>query len=96
MPKLKNVEKKIKSIEGFDVVFKKNGRDVRGDTEDIPQYKGVNKTKGGMTVEGFRQKLKEQYPGFDFDVLDCDGKAVTGQMILSTVRDGYSAVRSEK
>ena len=39
MPKTKNVEKKIWDVEGFEVKFKKeDGKDVRSDKGNIPQY----------------------------------------------------------
>lgn len=44
MPKVKNVEKRIYDIEGFQVVIKKDGKDVRGRcviTESISGRKNV-------------------------------------------------------
>lgn len=40
MAKLKNVEKKIWEIEGFDVRFTHKGKDVRGDKKESLNGKG--------------------------------------------------------
>ena len=40
MPTVKNVEKKIWDKEGFDVIIKKDGKDVRGDKKNFPQWAG--------------------------------------------------------
>ena len=38
MPLIKNVEKRIYDIEGFEVIIKYNGKDVRGDASLPTQY----------------------------------------------------------
>ncbi len=38
MAKVKNVEKRIWDTEGFAVIIKYNGKDVRGDFAGMPQY----------------------------------------------------------
>jgi hypothetical protein len=43
MAKVKNVEKRIWDTEGFAVSIKHpDGRDVRGDLQDFPQYGPIN------------------------------------------------------
>ena len=48
---VKNVEKRIWDIEGFDVVIKQaDGRDMRGDRTGIPMYNYDRMAKNAMTV----------------------------------------------
>ena len=92
MPKLKNVEKKIWDIEGFDVAIKHpDGRDVRGDLKDFPQYPAFEKmAKNDWTVADWREKrFNFSYPGYDVDVIDGYGQVASGNMKLATVRDSY-------
>ena len=91
MPKVKNVEKKIWDVEGFDVCFKHGGKDVRGDKSGLPQYTYERSAKNDMTVAEYKKKRVDQnFPGYELDVLDGDGNPVPGQTKLSTVRDSYS------
>jgi len=93
MPKVKNVEKKIWEIEGFDVTIKypNGGSDVRGDKNGITQYAYKNAAKHDMTVNEWKNnRFSKCYPGFDVDVLNGDGDTVPGQTHLGTVRDSYA------
>lgn len=89
MPTIKNVEKKISKIEGFNVRFMSNGKDVRGDMDIPAQYQAQKMSKNSYSVGEFKQKLKKQFVNFDFDVLKKDGSKASGQTKLSTVRDTY-------
>ena len=89
MPLVKNVEKKIFEVEGFEVVIKHNGKDVRSDASLPTQYKGVNMSKNSYSVSEWKDKFKKQYPGYDVDVLKNNGTKAVGQTKLSTVRDTY-------
>jgi hypothetical protein len=93
MPKLKNVEKRIWDIEGFDVIIRHaDGRDMRGDLTGIPQYSHFERmAKNDMTVADWKAKrFAPYYPGFDIDVLDGTGTALPGHTKLGTVRDSYA------
>ncbi|XYQ53269.1 hypothetical protein ACS91J_15575 [Pectobacterium carotovorum] len=91
MPLVKNVEKKIWDVQGFDVRFKTpDGRDIRGDKRDMPQYKKERASKNDMTVSEWKNVFRKEYPGFDVDVLDSSGDAVNGNKKLGTVRDTYN------
>ena len=91
MPKVKNVEKKIWDVEGFDVCFKHGGKDVRGDKTGLPQYSYDRCAKNEMTVAEYKKKrFGPNYPGYELDILDGDGNLVSGQTKLSTVRDSYA------
>lgn len=90
MPLVKNVEKKIWDVQGFDVRFKTpDGKDVRGDKKDMPQYQRVKMSKNDSTVSEFKRNIKKQYPGYDIDVLMGDGAPANGNTKLGTVRDSY-------
>lgn len=89
MPTIKNVEKKISKIEGFNVRFMSNGKDVRGDMEIPVQYQMQKMSKNSYSVGEFKQKLKKIFVNFDFDILKRDGSKASGQTKLSTVRDTY-------
>lgn len=89
MPTIKNVEKKISKIEGFNVRFMSNGKDVRGDMDIPTQYQAQKMSKNSYSVGEFKQKLKRHFVNFDFEVLKKDGTKARGQTKLSTVRDTY-------
>ena len=91
MPKVKNVEKKIWDIEGFDVVIKHNGKDVRGDATGLPQYGPYEKmARNDMTVSEWKtNRFFKSYPGYEVDVLDGNGNVAVGHTKLFTVRDSY-------
>ena len=89
MPFVKNVEKKIYDVEGFEVTIRRDGKDVRGDASLPTQYAGLRMTKNAASVSDFRDKFQRQYPGYNVDVLKGDGSKAPGQMKLSTVRDTY-------
>jgi len=90
MPKVKNVEKHIWDIEGFDVAFHQNGKDVHGAKSAIPQYSYSNAAKNNMTVSEWKKKrFAQSYVGYDVEVYNGDGNKVSGQNTLGTVRDTY-------
>ncbi len=89
MPKVSYVEKTIFEREGFKVNFIQNGRNVR-DEVDLPyNYNAVYQTKNYSNVTNFKEKLKKQFPGYDFIVYDGDGKKARGNMLLGNLRDTY-------
>ena len=92
MAKVKNVEKRIWDTEGFAVIIKYNGRDVRGDFAGMPQYPPYERmAKNDMTVSDWKEKrFYPAYPGYYVDVLDGDGGVCQGNMKLASVRDSYS------
>lgn len=51
MPMVKNVEKKIWDVEGFQVNFLSSvGKNLRDNKKDMPQYPFTRKAPGDMTV----------------------------------------------
>ena len=92
MPILKNVEKSIAQLEGFDIsFFHRDGKDAHGALDNIPTYKYQNAAMGRMTVSDWKKnRFSQVYPGFDVAVYDGDGYEVTaGQTLLATVRETY-------
>lgn len=89
MPRVKRVEEKINAVEGFNVVIRRERKDVRGDASLPTQYAGQRMTKNAASVSDFKSKFQRQYPGYDVDVLKADGRKAPGQMKLASVRDTY-------
>lgn len=86
---MKNVEKRIWDIEGFEVQFTKDGKNVRGDKTGFLQWDGKKQSKNGMTVGAFKDKVKKKYPGYDIKVMNSSGEEAHGATHLGTVRDTY-------
>lgn len=90
MPKANFIEKRIFEIEGFHVNFTdSNGKNIRDDKQIPKQYEAERATRNSFSVKDFKEKLKRQFPGYDFDILNADGSKARGQTKLSTVRDTY-------
>jgi len=91
MPLVKNVERKVRQVEGFDVIVRgEDGHDVRADRRGIPQYSYTRRAKDDMTVQAWKhQRFWPSYPGFLVDVLDYAGQPVAGNTKLRTVRFDY-------
>lgn len=90
MPKLNIVEKRIFEVEGFQVEFvDANGKNMRGDKQIPKQYEAERATRNSFSVSDYKEKLKFQYPGYDFKILNSDGSVARGQTKLATVRDTY-------
>ncbi|MCW7999994.1 hypothetical protein CFK35_19225 [Clostridium sp. cpc1] len=89
MPRVEFVEKTIYKKEGLDVKFFKEKKDVRGDASLPTNYKSGRMTKNSATVSEFKEKLKKQFPGYDFEVYDVEGNKQRGNILLSNVRDTY-------
>lgn len=95
MPRVEFVEKTIFKKENLDVKFYKDGKDVRGDASVPKNYQGERMTKNVASVSHFIDKLKTQYPGYDFIVFDGNGKKVRGNTLLGNVRDSYTDLDDE-
>ena len=92
MAKVKKVEKRIWDTEGFNVVIKWGGKDVRSDFNGIPQYNDYKRmAKKNMTVmEWKKRRFYPKYPGYDVDILDGNRSVCQGNTKLESVRDSYS------
>ena len=66
MPKVEYVEKTIFSLEGVNVDFIKDGKNVRDDASLPKNYKIGKATKNSANVTFLINKLQMQFPGYDF------------------------------
>ncbi len=89
---VRNVEEKIEDVEGFQVNFlhQKSGNDVRGHKDIGGNYKYDYKAKNGYTVSNWiENRFKNNFPGYDVEVLNGNGEPVPGNTKLETVRSSY-------
>ena len=89
MPKTEYVEKTIFNIEGVNDDFVKDGKNVRSEVKLPYNYKATKATKNSYNVSQFKDKLKKQFPGYDFNVYDGEGNKARGNMLLGNLRDTY-------
>lgn len=91
MPTLRWVEGQIHRIEGFHVAFRHpRGRDVRSDMEDVRSYPFERRLADDRTVsEWVDLRFREQYRGFEVDVLRADGSSAHGNTLLRNLRADY-------
>lgn len=96
MATVRNAEKSIYRVEGFNVRFRfegparARGRDVRGDKQNVSTYTYQRAAAGTITVAAWIDgRFRREYPGFAAEVLDGDDRVVHGQTLLKTVRGTY-------
>lgn len=89
MPRTDFVERTIFNIEGFNVNFINNGKNLRGEVQQPHNYNAMRATKNTYNVAQFIEKLKMQFPGYEFEVILGNGNRARGNMLLSSVRDSY-------
>jgi hypothetical protein len=89
---IKQVEKRIYDVEGFNVRVRhgRDSRDVRSDKGRVKQYGYRRALKHSKRVSDWRDgRFARTYPGFVVDVLHADGRVAHGRTLLGTVRDSY-------
>ena len=88
MAKVEYVENTIAQIEKFSrVAFYKNGVNVKGNKENMPQYPYSMAARSDWTVAEWRKnRFLQCYPGYDVKVYMQDGTEAGGGMKLATVR----------
>ena len=92
MPKIKNIEKRIWEVEGFDVKIKSSDgkQDIRGDKDCAVQYPYERAAKDDMTVGEWKiNRFRKTFANYEVDILKADDVPATGQMKLGSVRDTY-------
>jgi len=91
MSKLKDVERRIAAVEGFEVTLRDpHGRDVRSDKEGLPMYRFRAAAKNDFTVSQWRKRrFNKVYPWLEITVWSADGSVAHGGTKLSTLRDSY-------
>ena len=90
MPQVKNVEKKIWQLEGFDVAITQNGKDVRGDKSNFKQWDGQRQTRNDSTVADFVKKIENKQPGYSVKDLRSNGEVEKKKKKLGNLRDEYN------
>ena len=91
MAQMKNVEPRIRRIEGFDVAVRyRTGRNIRDDKGSTPMYGFDRAAPDSVTVARWiKTRFRPSYVGYDVDVCDGYGDAVHGKTLLGTVRATY-------
>lgn len=91
MPTIKNFQRQVRRIEGFDVrVLHPDGRDVRDDMRIKVDYPYLRAAASNVSVAEWRKRRAETVlPGFEVVVLSAGGKVVHGRTLLETVRAKY-------
>lgn len=92
MALVRSVERRIRRVEGFDVVIRHpaDGHNVRSDRGHFPAYQFRHRAGDGETVERWKaSRFGQRYLGFGCDVLDARGRSVRGNTRLKTVRGTY-------
>jgi hypothetical protein len=86
----RNIERKIREVEDFNVRIMDNGKDVRGD-KDLPnQYSYERKLPNSKTVKEWKElRFYKFLAGYEVEVLYADGNKAVGQTSLETVRSTY-------
>ena len=95
MPSVRQVEKRIEEVEGFQVRFlSPDGTDPS--RRRVDDYRYVNAANKALTVAKWRKaRFTRSYEDFGVEVLDGDGNPVHGKTLLSTVRDTYYEAEEE-
>jgi type I restriction enzyme M protein len=95
MPSVRQVEKRIEEVEGFQVRFlSPDGTDPS--RRRVDDYRYVNAANKALTVAKWRKsRFTRSYDDFGVEVLDGDGNPVHGKTLLSTVRDTYYEAEEE-
>jgi hypothetical protein len=91
VPRLAWVEGQIERVEGFRVRFlHPRGRDARSDMDDIASYSFERRLANERTVADWIElRFRQQYRGFDVEVLHTDGSPAHGNMLLRNLRSEF-------
>ena len=88
---LKQLERGIAELEGFDVVLALTGRAVSNTKQVLTRYTYARAARGAFTVAHWREtRFANAYPGYTVTVLNGHGKPVHGKTLLSSVRASYA------
>jgi hypothetical protein len=96
VPTVRQVERRIRDREGFDVTFRsrEDGRDVRDDRQ-LPgrhRYNYERMMPNSANVSRWIEvRFRAAYPDFDVHVLKADGTRAHGNYLLGNVLDTYLA-----
>ena len=85
MPSIKNIEKDIQELEGFEVRI--SSASAR---RNLPDYDYGRAARARFTVADWkRARFERNYPDLKIEVLRGDGKVATNSLTLAKVRAGY-------
>jgi len=85
---VKNIERDIRALEGFDVVIRSNGTNLR----KLPDYDYGRAARAAFTVDDWkRSRFERNYPDIAVDVLRPDGRVATPKTVLARLRAEYDA-----
>lgn len=83
---VKNIEREIRALEGFEVAIRTNGTNLR----KLPEYDYGRAARAAFTVLDWkRARFESNYPDIDVDVLRPDGRVATPKTVLSRLRAEY-------
>ncbi|MDB5092307.1 MAG: hypothetical protein JWO85_408 [Candidatus Eremiobacteraeota bacterium] len=86
---IKNIEREIRSIEGFAVVIRSEGTSRR----NLPEYDYDRAARAAFTVADWkRARFTATHPDLDVDVLRADGRVATRAMTLAKLRAEYDSL----
>ena len=90
MPTIRTVQRRIKKIEGFNVIITyKNGKDVMDNKRVPKQYPLIMASKDCTVLTWKKNRFYPNYPGYDVRVLFSNDEIAHGGKLLSTVRETY-------
>lgn len=89
MPKVGYIEKTIYNLEGVNVDFVQNGRNVRSEVQLPCNYSYERQLKNSANVSSLRERLERQFPGYEFIIYKGNGDPAPGNMLMGNLRDTY-------
>ena len=85
MPSIKNIEKDIHELEGFEVRITSSST-----RRNLPDYDYGRAARAAFTVADWqRARFERNYPDLKIEVLRADGKVATNSLTLAKIRAGY-------
>jgi len=83
---VKNIEREIRALEGFEVAIRTNGTNLR----KLPDYDYGRAARSAFTVLDWkRARFERNYPDIEVDVLRPDGRVATPKTVLARLRAEY-------
>ena len=85
MPSIKNIEKDIHELEGFEVRISSSST-----KRNLPEYDYGRAARAAFTFADWkRARFERNYPELKIEVLRGDGKVATNTLTLAKIRAGY-------
>jgi hypothetical protein len=85
VPSIKNIEKDIHELEGFEVRISSSST-----KRNLPEYDYGRAARAAFTVADWkRARFERNYPELKIEVLRGDGKVATNTLTLAKIRAGY-------